>query len=546
MKPGPHASSVSDFLRHAATVFDGIPVLRKNAPVLCQMADSCNQPFNLAVVGRMKTGKSTLINSLAGKPLAVTDVEEATATVNWFCFGEGPQLGLFTVHWKDGRLEAFPLERIKTDWTGKSEDVMARVKNAARLQLFSDTPRLREVQIIDTPGTGSAVDEHESAAQDFLNPYVHEQSAAEGNKADAIVYVVGPVGREGDLENLELFHSGRITNSDPYNSVCVMHKWDALDVENPILEARVKAERLEKQLAGKVAAVIPVSGPIALAARAAPDEFFIRLLEVTAHASNESFPRWLKMEKRWMEDSGRAQIRSNFPTLPWASFVLIAKFLRAHSVSQGDIAGARAYCLECSQITHLENFIRDRFFSRAGIIKQSGILEKAHLIFSPSIRSLEAEAARMERDAAHATAAASLLQSEEPELVSWLTRKRDQWQQEACTLRSAAMELDRAWEHHGGELEGLRLDIQVGEEMEKYPDLFPADERKKIQAVCDHLATPRKRSQCGQGSPLRLSDLGTLIDSYRAKSNSAPRRLQKIFDHIVRRLEEAYREIEGL
>lgn len=546
MKTSPNAGSLSDFLRHASTVFDGIPGLRKNAPFLCQLADSCNQPFKLAVVGRMKTGKSTLINSLAGRPLAVTDVEEATATVNWFCFGEGPQLRLFSVHWKDGRVDAFPLERIKTDWTGKSEEVMARVKNAARLQLFSDAPRLREVQIIDTPGTGSAVDVHESAAQDFLNPHVHEQSAMEGNKADAIIYVVGPVGREGDLENLELFHSGQIRNSDPYNSVCVMQKWDSLDAENPVLEAKAKAERLEKQLAGKVAAVIPVSGPIALAARAAPDEFFIRLLEVTTHAAEESFQRWLKIEKRWMEHAERAQIRSRFPNLPWASFVLIAKSLRAREVSRGDVPSARAHCLECSRITHLENFIRDRFFTKAGIIKQCGILEKAHLIFGPSIRSIEAEAARLDRDATNSAYAASLLDSKDSELASWLTRKRDEWHQEACTLRRTALDLDRAWEQQGGELEGLRLDLQVGEEMENYPDLFSSEDRKRIQKVCDHLASPLKRGQCGQAAPLRLTDLVSLIDSYRAKANSAPRRLQKILDHILRRLEEAYRATEGI
>jgi hypothetical protein len=537
--------SLSDFLSRAATVFDTHPSLRKNAALLCQIADSCNQPFNLAVVGRMKTGKSTLINSLAGSSLAVTDVEEATATVNWFCFGEGAQLRFFTVYWRDGRVEALPIERIKTDWTGKSEDVMARVRNVARLQLFSDTPKLRQVQIIDTPGTGSAVDAHESAAQDFLSPVIHEQSAVEGGKADAIVYVVGPVGREGDLDNLELFHSARIRSSDPYNSVCVMHKWDSLDVEDPVQEALKKAGRLESQLAGTVAAVIPVSGPIALAARAASDEFFGRLLDLTTTVADESFRRWLKMERRWNEDSLRLQVRECFPNLPWASFVLIARELRAKSVPQGDVSGARVRCLEYSRITHLEDFIQDRFFARAGIIKQNGILEKANQICGPSIRGMEAEAVRLEKDAEQASNAASVLDSLEPDLFVWLTFKRDQWLKEARKIRGAVLDLDREWQDHGNELEGLRQDLQVSEEMQKHPDLFPAEDRKIIQAVCDHLASTRGKRHAGRESHMLCFDLGTLIDVYRAKSNRVSRRFQAIFEHIVRRLEEAYRTQES-
>lgn len=390
------AGSLPDFMRRAAALFETLPDLRQGAATLRQIADSANQPFNLAVVGRMKTGKSTLINSLVGRQLAVVDVEEATATINWICHGEGTQPNHFIVHWKDGRAESFPMERLKTDWTGKSEEVKARVEKAARLQLFSDAPRLREMQIIDTPGTGSAVEAHEQGAMNFLNPDVFEQSATEGNKADAILYVVQPAGRESDLDNLELFRSGRIQNSGPYNSVCVVHRWDELQAADPAAEALNKAVRLKEQLSDTVATVIPVSGPVALAARVAPDDFFERLLNVTVNAGEAEFERGLKMERRWNEDEKRAGIRGCFAGLPWASFTLIARQLRG--VPAGDVSAARKRCLDYSRIAELEKFIEDQFFSQRAIIKRCQLLEKTNRVYAPSIKTIEAEAERLAED----------------------------------------------------------------------------------------------------------------------------------------------------
>ncbi|MGL4942886.1 MAG: dynamin family protein, partial [Thermoguttaceae bacterium] len=41
-------------------------------------------PFTVAVVGQMRVGKSSLLNTLVGADLAVTGVNETTATINWF------------------------------------------------------------------------------------------------------------------------------------------------------------------------------------------------------------------------------------------------------------------------------------------------------------------------------------------------------------------------------------------------------------------------------------------------------------------------------
>ncbi|HRQ87904.1 MAG TPA: dynamin family protein, partial [Bacteroidia bacterium] len=126
---------IDDFLRSAASLLGRFEAHRDAADGLRQIAESSRQPFNLAVVGRMKAGKSTLINGLVGQSLAISDVEEATATLNWICHGTGDQLRSFVVHWRDGRSEPFPLGDL-SQWTGKSEEVLARVRATLFLGLF--------------------------------------------------------------------------------------------------------------------------------------------------------------------------------------------------------------------------------------------------------------------------------------------------------------------------------------------------------------------------------------------------------------------------
>ena len=536
------AASLPDFLRLAANLFETLPETRQGAPVLRQIAASTAEPFNLAVVGRMKTGKSTLINSLVGRSLAVMGVEETTATINRICYGTGVQTSQFIVHWKDRPEESFPFDRLKHDWTGKKPEVTERAVKTAFLKLFADADTLRERQIIDTPGTGSAEEVHETAALAFLNPDVIAQSIAESGKADAILYVIGAVGLESDVENLELFQGQRLPNSGPYNSVGVVHKWDALQVADPAGEAALKAARLRDQFSGLVADMIPVSGPIALVARSASDEAFGRLLDITALQSTPEMEALLGDSDTWDGEPERANVRKLL-SLPWSSFRLVFRQLR--DVARGDIAMARQRCLHYSRIEDLEKFINDRFFSQAAIIKKSQALEKAQQIYAPSVRRISAESERLKKDATLATRAAAALPAKEREMSGWLEKKSAAWMDRSKVLFDQALRLDQRWQEHAADLEGLHMDLRVSEMIDRQPDLFPIEDRARIRAVCDHLATPHLRSQLGGQTIITLAELQRLIDFYRAKSNRLQRKFQQIFEHIVHRLEDAFRLIES-
>ena len=48
-----------------------------------------DEPLRVAIAGRVKAGKSTLLNALVGERLAATDAGECTRIVTWYRHGLG-------------------------------------------------------------------------------------------------------------------------------------------------------------------------------------------------------------------------------------------------------------------------------------------------------------------------------------------------------------------------------------------------------------------------------------------------------------------------
>jgi len=527
-------NSFDSFLEKTAGTLDEIIGCREAAFLLRQIASTLNEPFSLAVVGRMKAGKSTLINSLIGRVLAISDVEEATATLNWIAYGTGTQVNEFVVHWKDRRTEPFPLSRV-SDWTGKAADVLARIRQTSHLRFYSDDESLKRVQIVDTPGTGSAVEEHE-VAREFLNPDAITESVSAGARADAIVYVVPPVGRESDMETLELFRGGCIPNASPYNSVCVLHKWDAIETDDPWANAKAKADRLKNQIGTTVIDVIPVSGPIALAAKAAPDAFFSGLIHLLA-APDIDIARITKMDNRWDKEEERSRVRSVFTLLPWASFKLIVRLL--YEQRPATVEAARAICLEASGLPKLTEFLEQRIFSQTAIIKQFQCLRRAQTVLVPAILKLQAQCKSWDEDAKLASMAAATVEGARPDLARWLRAQEGKFRTQSQELYARVLHIDRTWQQEQARLEALSMDLEVIAKMESLTAILP-EHQSVIRAICDHLASPSRRTQFGGARLPSLLHVSELVGYYQIQANKATKKQQQFYEHIAARLQEAW------
>lgn len=403
------------WLRSLASALRPYPFLREGEEGLTHVADNGIEPFSLAVFGRMKTGKSTLINALTGRRLAITGVEEATATINRLTYADGALLNSFTVHWKDDRPQSFPLDDLQRDWSGTGKDVLERVSRCSWLELYSDTPILKDIHIIDTPGTGSTAQEHEDAARQFIS----------GQETDALVYVFSPVGRETDEEALLAFRKGCLPGSSPYNSVAVLHKWDHIYWNNGGNwdDIKGKANRLHEAMKSMVATVIPVSGPLALAVKCAPENFWDKCLELLNHFDTEdSLTRELSRDTKWDRTPRQQELRqeASLHGLPWSSFQILIRHLYRERPESSACAKLLIWAL--SGMDELEKLLDRSFFKQAAVIRQRQTRAKVQKILRSIYDKIDSTLKEQQDDLRIIERLEQAVESA-PELAAWLSRK---------------------------------------------------------------------------------------------------------------------------
>tara|TARA_Y100001934_G_C12380741_1_gene792224 strand:+ start:3050 stop:4720 length:1671 start_codon:yes stop_codon:yes gene_type:complete len=344
-----------------------------------QLTDIADSPFTVAVVGQMRSGKSSLLNAIVGKDLAITGVNETTATINWFKWGQDNQCEEFRVTWKDDPAETFPLSDI-SKWTGDSEQAV----RTRHIEFFANSPFLKIANIVDTPGTRSVLQDHTETVRDFLSLDTDKQSLTLGSNADAIIYVLMPVARQNDEEFLKEFEgSTRLPSTSPYNSIAVVHKWETLGDGSSQEIVQEKVERIAKSLGGLVTTVLPVSAPLAVASERYAKEFWESILDLAYNSTTGVVSELLLLEDDFIhyEIEGaalaadvRKEFRKQFP-IPWPCLkVIIEQALKTQPATFLDL---KHEIKSLSKIDELKSTLNDRFFARSSMIKFFSVLSKA-------------------------------------------------------------------------------------------------------------------------------------------------------------------------
>ena len=360
--------SFRDFLRESADLFAQYGFLGDCERQLRELEAGIVRPFNVALVGSVKRGKSSIVNALLGHDLAITGLEETTATINVIAHTTDSSLcDKFRVHWKDRPPETFPLARLAAEWSGKTEKLLEKVGRTFFIQLFSDDPMLSLHEIIDTPGLGAAVKEHEQVSQAFLDPSIRE-----GRKADALVYVFGPNAKEDDVRNLLKFREGCLPHSSPYNSVGVLHTWDYIywNANGDWSEVQSKVDRTKAQMSSVVADVIPVSAPIAMIAARASSDDLAAVLELIAKKGARSVEALLQEEEDWNDDADCVALRGRKQlSVPWICFrVAVREAIRLGENASVD--ALRSRLRDLGGIERLRSFLDRHFFKSSALIRQ--------------------------------------------------------------------------------------------------------------------------------------------------------------------------------
>jgi hypothetical protein len=243
--------------RTRATVAQAIAVYggTEHERRLAAVRDRLDEPLRVAVAGRVKAGKSTLLNALVGERLAPTDASECTRVVTWYQDGHTYQV-LATPN--DGE----PRQLRFTRDDGAIDIDLGGLSSADVVQLVVTWPAqaLRTVTLIDTPGIGSLSEQTARRAWDLLVPDDEE------TPADAVVYLLRHL-HANDVEFLRAFHDTEVSRPSPVNAIGVLSRADEIGVGR--LDSMASARRIATRLGTDanvrrlVQSVVPVAGLLA-------------------------------------------------------------------------------------------------------------------------------------------------------------------------------------------------------------------------------------------------------------------------------------------
>ena len=343
-----------------------------------RLREVLNHQFTVAVVGRMKSGKSTLLNTLLDTDKLAVGIEETTATVNWIWHGTGDQCKYFNVYWRDGRTEHRLLEEVGA-WTGEN----LNVSKTKYLELFVDSPLLKVANFVDTPGTQSDKSCHEEATRDFITARLDEETFKHGGFASAILYVFGAaVGKESNAKLLELCGiNTRLPSSSPTNSIAVVQKWDQEGDadQDPLVIVAEHCEKLKEQFREEVSEVLATSPPLAIAAKHVSDiDIWDELARTGAGAKSEDMRKLLSDQRNFssvIEEVRKyisPEVFTGFPFWPVIRFSIRC----AHSQVIDEGNALREAVKDASGIDRLKSVLETRFLDNSNFLHASTILSK--------------------------------------------------------------------------------------------------------------------------------------------------------------------------
>lgn len=186
-----------------------------------EIQDRINEPLRVAIAGRVKAGKSTLLNALVGDRLAPTDAGECTKVVTWYQNGLTYRVLL---HDTEGRIEAARFTR-----TDDRLDIATGPDPSVRLRRMTvewPARSLDTMTLIDLPGVGSINTHISAASEQFL------EASERPSQADAVLYLMRHL-HSNDTSFLESFHDLDRSRPGVLNAIGVLSRADEIGGGQP-------------------------------------------------------------------------------------------------------------------------------------------------------------------------------------------------------------------------------------------------------------------------------------------------------------------------
>lgn len=352
--------------------------------VLDDLAADLDGPLRIAVAGRVKAGKSTLVNALVGDQIAPTDAGECTKIVTWYRDGVTYRVEAII----DGERTPLPFSRA----TGSLDiDLGERgAEQIDRLEIDWPTAALRSQTIIDTPGLGSINTATSDRTVGFLTPEDDQPT-----DADAVVYLMRHV-HHADIEFLESFHDETVAHAAPVNAVAVLSRAD--EIGSARLDAMDSARRIaaryrtDPKIRRLCATVLPVAGLLAEAGASLREAEF-RAFERLASLPDEVVEPLQWSADRFIRPESTDVLTGEERSVLIERFGLFGARIAIDACRRGEVrtaAALSAHLVEQSGIAELRGRLESLFANRRDLLKARSALAalERHMAIDPSLAPL--------------------------------------------------------------------------------------------------------------------------------------------------------------
>lgn len=349
-----------------------------------QLSARLDTPCVLAVAGQVKAGKSSFMNAFLKVDLALVGASETTATINYFRYGEPPdKTKPVRCVWTDGR-ETWETQAFLNSLQGNTQEVLDRAVGIKHLEFYILNPRLKSIQLVDTPGTNAHTGEdgagHEKQTRGYfqmLRDRHNEETQTISRDADAVIYInSGHAFSKASEEFLQEFMENG--GGSAHNSVAIISKIDIDDtlLENLSAHVKCQTEVINKRLPVPIP-VLPISSEIQRVLDMKGEVWLRSLKErlLSGFESVDRIKRALFENGRFVREECRGSSLSQEERkamcegIEWSSFRVIVR-----AIVEKDFDEAVKYLREIAGFDAVNAVLEEQFFSRSVILRCHNIL----------------------------------------------------------------------------------------------------------------------------------------------------------------------------
>ena len=385
---------VRALLAHGVTVYAGTPYAERLEAERARL----DEPLRVAIAGKVKAGKSTLLNALVGEELAPTDAGECTKIVTWYRDGITYRV---VMHPRTGEPRQLPFSRdggaIDIDLQGAEPD------QVDRLEIEWPSSSLRTMTLIDTPGIASLSADVSARSQAFLAPGEDQVTPA-----DAVLYLMRHL-HTTDIGFLEAFHDQEVAQATPVNAIGVLSRADEVGVGR--LDSMASASRIagrykaDPKVRRLCQTVVPVAGLLAQSGSTLREAEFKALQMIgTAHADEAE--RLFLSTDRFVQAPTQITLTSMEREHLLDRFGLFGVRLAAALIRQGAVTNSSQLASELvlrSGLVELRQVLVTQFAARRDVLKaRSALLALEAIVREATAPGADQLASELERVAAGA------------------------------------------------------------------------------------------------------------------------------------------------